>query len=283
VPAHVDPSTSQRIYEAHALLLGEGAVGGWAAAHWQGSPFMDGLAPDGTLLPVLLLVGKESHRHRQQGIDISRDKLPATDITVVGDVRCTSPLRTAFDLARRAHSKTAAVVAIDTLLECALIDRDELRAYVDAHRGWRGVPRARAAVALSTYGVRSPGESRLRMGWLAAGLPPVLVNPLVFSVDGYLIGIPDLLSVESSTVVEYDGEDHLDPEHQELDRRRDARFAIHGLSTVRVTRDDMNGSWDLLMDRLRRAYADGRSQEPSYERWTLDVPPGWDGDLGDEH
>jgi hypothetical protein len=242
---------------------------------------MDGFATDGTLLPVLLCVGKESHRHRQPGIDISRDRLPVADIAVVGDLRCTTPLRTAFDLARRAPSQTAAVVAIDTLLECGLVDRDELREYIDAHARWRGVRQARTAAALSMYGVRSPAETRLRMAWLTAGLPPVLVNPLVFSVEGYLIGIPDLLSVESSTVLEYDGADHLDPEKQALDTRRDSRFAIHGLSTVRITRDHLNGSRDTLSDLLRRAYADGIGRQPSYDRWTLDVPSGWDGDIGE--
>src|SRR3954454_2299902 len=217
VPSFLEVSTSQRICEAHAVLMGDGAIGGWAAAHWQGSPFMDGFTRDGRPLPVLLFTGKESHRHRQPGIDISRDRLPSSDIVVVEGLRCTAPLRTAFDLARRASSDTAAVTAIDTLLECGLISRSELRTYIDGRAGWRGVRRARLAADLSAYGVRSPSETKTRMAWRGAGLPPVMVNPPVFSTEGYLIGIADLLSPEASTVIEHDGADHLDPEQQARD------------------------------------------------------------------
>jgi hypothetical protein len=106
-------------------------------------------------------------------------------------------------------------------------------------------------------------------------LPDVLVNPYVFSVEGYLIGIPDLLSAESATVVEYDGADHLDAGQSALDARRDARFRVHGLNTVRVTRDDINGSREALIGRLQRAYIDGLNRDTADDRWTLDVPPGW--------
>jgi hypothetical protein len=279
VPTHVETSPSQRICEAHAILLGEGAIAGWAAAHWQGSPFMDGQAPDGRLLPVLLCLGKESHRHRQPGIDISRDRLSTPDIAIVEGLRCTTPLRTAFDLARRAPNDTAAVAAVDTLLECGLIARGTFDEYVNAHAGWRGVRRARLAAELSEYGVRSPGETRSRMAWRGAGLPPVLVNPAIFSFDGYMIGIGDLLSPEASTLVEYDGEDHLSEAQRASDERRDKRFAIHGLATVRLTKDDLNGPRDALHERLRRAYIEGRGRPTSDRRWTLDAPPGWDGQM----
>jgi very-short-patch-repair endonuclease len=236
---------------------------------------MDGVAADGTLLPVLLCVGTQTHRHRQSGIDVSRDRLPSSDVVVVGDLRCTTPLRTAFDLARRALSETAAVIAIDTMVECGLIDRMTFQAYADEHGGWRGVPRARAAAALSVEGVRSPRETKLRMICNRAGLPTLLVNHPVFSVEGYLIGIPDLLCPESATVIEYDGADHLEPQRRAEDSRRDARFRVHGLNTVRVTRDDINGPHDTLVERLRRAYLDGLSRDSSSDRWTLEIPADW--------
>jgi very-short-patch-repair endonuclease len=76
-------------------------------------------------------------------------------------------------------------------------------------------------------------------------------------------------------VVEYDGADHLDPEQSALDARRDARFRVHGLNTVRITRDDINGSRDALIDRLRTAYIDGVSRDVADDRWTLETPPDW--------
>jgi hypothetical protein len=49
-------------------------------------------------------------------------------------------VRTAFDLAR--GLRTDAVVGIDALLRPGITDLRELRAYLDARKGWPGVKRA---------------------------------------------------------------------------------------------------------------------------------------------
>ena len=89
------------------------------------------------------------------------------------DVACTTPLRTAFDLARR-PDPVEAVVAVDRLANRhrfhpgsplgAVGARDRGRAVV-----LRGVP---DVVALANPYAGSPMETRLRLLIVRAGLPP---------------------------------------------------------------------------------------------------------------
>ncbi|HSS68244.1 MAG TPA: hypothetical protein VLK34_06800 [Nocardioidaceae bacterium] len=188
-------------------------------------------------------------------------------------------MRTAFDIARRRRHLFAAVAAIDTLLECGLVDLATLTAYIRSHPRWRGVGQARRAVRLATDGVRSPPETWLRLTWtVTAALSPLLVNPPIFSHDGELLGIADCLDPEAATVIEYDGEDHLLPDQAASDRRRDRLFEDHGLIVVRVTRDDMGPTGgDALISRLASARLRGLARDRSFDRWTLTIPTGWIG------
>ena len=52
VPGGTARTPAQRILAAAALCPVAGAIGGWAAAHVQGAPFLDGLDPRGNELPV---------------------------------------------------------------------------------------------------------------------------------------------------------------------------------------------------------------------------------------
>jgi hypothetical protein len=253
VPVNTDRGPSQRVLEAHAILGSSGAVGGWAAAHWLGAPFNDGLDPAGIeMRPVLLCIGPTRHLARQSGIELSREKLASLEILMVRDLRVTNPVRTAFDLARRAPSLAEAVVSIDTLLECGLITQDDLREYMRPLHRWNGIPQARQALTLSRVGVRSPPETRIRVVWeIDAGLPPLLINVPVYALDGRLLGIADALDPESATVVEYDGEEHEIPENRASDHRRDRLFADHGLQVVRVDKHRMRGRTELIQDFAR--------------------------------
>ena len=277
MPTFVEVSAAQRIREASELVPDGGGIGGWAAAHWHGSPFFDGTRGDGTLLPVLVCLGSEgAKRQRIAGIDVSRDRLPADDLCLVNKLVCTTPLRTAFDLARRARSLSEGVAAVDTLLECGLVDQVQFADYVDQHRGWAGIARARVVVTLCRPGVRSPMESGTRIVWeVTAGYPRLLLNVPVFSIDGLLLGIADMMDEASATVIEYDGADHREPERFAADRRRDQLFRDHGLQIVRVSDDDMRGSRDSLIERFGQARQLGLRRDVSLDRWTLRLPPGW--------
>jgi hypothetical protein len=267
----------QRITEAHAILGATGAVGGWAAAHWHGAPFFDGVDGDGAPSPILLCVGPDKKPQRRPGIVLLRNALPTSDVAVVRELRCTTPLRTAFDLARLSRGLFESVAAIDTLLECGLIDLDEFAAYTKRHPGWRGIGLARNAASLALEGVRSPPETWLRLTWeWDAGLPGLLVNRPIFDLSGRLLGIPDCLEISSATALEYDGEGHDEVAQSAADRERDRRFRDHGLTVVRMTKNDMRAeSRASVIEHLRTAYRVGLSRNAEDDRWTLNEPPGW--------
>jgi hypothetical protein len=243
----------------------------------HGAPFFDGTGVGESELPVLLCVRPQDTVRRRPGVELLRGALPASDITTVHGIRCTTPVRTAFDLARRATHPFAAVAAIETLVECRLITVAELARYVRGHPRWRGVGRARDAVGLATDGVRSPPETWMRLTWeVSAGLPGLLVNRPVFSLAGQLLGIADGLEVESASVLEYDGAEHRAPDHAAADALRDERFSAHGLRTLRVTKDDLTGATrDQLIERMRDLRATGLARDLDDDRWTTERPDGW--------
>ena len=100
------------------------------------------------------------------------------EITHVRDVACTTPLRTAFDLARGADLDEA-VVAVDRLANRHRFHPDRLLDLHARYRGRRGVARVPAVVALASPYAGSPMETRLRLLIVAAGLPPPEVQWVV--------------------------------------------------------------------------------------------------------
>jgi hypothetical protein len=147
--------------------------------------------------------------------------------------------------------------------------------YVDGMAGWTGVPLVRAAIDLADEASRSPQETRLRLIWvLDARLPPPLVNPPVFDLDGNLLGYPDLLDVEAGHAVEYDGDDHRSAKRHSDDVGREQGFRRHRIEVTRVTGPDM-ASPALVVDRLLAGRALARFETPSQRSWTLAPPPWW--------
>ncbi|HET7173573.1 MAG TPA: hypothetical protein VFI30_04775 [Nocardioidaceae bacterium] len=274
VPAQLDASPAQRIVEAAAMLPGYGAIGGWGAAYWRGVRMLDGLSAGGTRAePVLLCLGPEGKIRPRSGIRISREILPGQELEEVRGLTCTSPLRTAFDGARLARRLDAAVVFLDMMLASGVVAVSELVGYVACRPGWKGVPLARRAVSLANPATKSPGESRLRLLWMfEARLPRPLVNPPVFSrATGQLIGIPDVLDLESATVGEYDGDDHRDLDNHTADNIREERLEEYGFTVVRITRLDLRDP-AATARRIRRARARGLRRDRGRDRWTLRPP-----------
>lgn len=268
VPSDIPLDTHQRIVEAAALLPGYGAIGSWASAYWLGVRLLDGLAAGGrTEQPVLLCLGPDGKIRKRPGIALSRELLPDTDLTHVRGLPCTASLRTAFDGARLAHGLWDAVIFIDMMLTTCRLCLADLFAYTAERRGWRGVPQARRAVTLAVDGSKSPAETRLRLVWvLQAGLPTPLVNRPVFSLDGQLLGFPDLLDPESATVGEYDSDDHRELDYHTDDNFREELFEDHGLIVSRMTRLDMAERRRATITRLQRARSRGLRRDRSLDR-----------------
>jgi hypothetical protein len=271
--AGTDPNDPwQRIMEASMLLPDGAAVGTWGAAFAHGAYDFDGLDPR-TLaqLPVVACLGRSQRIRHRPGIVLLRSTNSEGDVVTRDGVPVTSAARTAFDLARTATSLADAVAGIDAMLHTGL-DRHELSTFIAAHRGWRGVAQARAALALSSPHAASRPESWLRVAWVVdAGLPVPEVNRRVLSEDGVFLGEADLLDIESGMIGEYDGRDHRAVERQTSDNVRAEGLERHGLTVSRYTSVDLLRHHRRLVWRMRETYRLAATVDPERRRWVL--PP----------
>ena len=215
----------QRAYDAAALLPMAGALGGWAACQVGGARELDGRGPSGQeLRPVLACLPRELRLRRGPGIRPFRSHLDEADVTEVCGVRLTRPLRTAFDL-DRTEPFVEAVVAVDYLSRGRPEFLGDLLTYTRDHSSLKGSQRALAAVRRASARSRSGGETRLRLLWtMEGGLPEPVVNPTVRLLDGFLLGMSDLLDPWLGLAGEYDGAGHRDPDQHARDNVREEGF-----------------------------------------------------------
>lgn len=174
------------------------------------------------------------------------------DVVELDGVRLTSPLRTCFDLMRERRLVEAVVVA-DAFLFATGLPPVLLSTYVADRRRWPGVREARIAVGLARQGVRSPGETRLRMVYVLAGLPEPWVNVPVLDGRGVLLGTPDLLARDEPVAMEYDGGYHDEEDQPFADRRRQNRLTSLGsLALLRYDRDSVRKERRVVLDDFQR-------------------------------
>jgi hypothetical protein len=267
-----------RIAVAVATVPGCAVVGGWAAArlHEQEAarsrmPQLDGAGQrGGPPDPVLLLVPPGTRLVSTAYRRVLRSVVGQDERTCSAGTPVTTPLRTAFDIARLSDVEPA-VVALDRLRALGLVRGDDLSALVLARPRARGSVRARRAVALSADGVESPQESVLRLVWLRAGLPRPLCNPTVVDERGAFVARVDLLDEHAGLVGEYDGAVHASAARRSADAARQERLEALGLVVVRASsRDVMTpGSRAAWTDRLLRAHRRALSRPPGPRRWSL--------------
>jgi hypothetical protein len=179
------------------------------------------------------------------------------DVWQMGDLRVTSPLRTAWDLGRLAH-RDRAIGALDALLRGKSFSRDELLAGVERFKGMRGVIQLRELAPLADARSESPGESTLRLRWLdqpSLPAPTPQVPIMVAGVEVYRIdlGVPELRYGCEYDGEEFHGEDITD--HDES-RREDLRERF-GWDVDAVRKSNVFGAGrdveGVLYDGIRRA------------------------------
>jgi hypothetical protein len=251
-------------------------VTGWAACRLASAGFFDGLLPDGrTERPVPLVVGPRIHRRPVAGVQFLYDRIDADEIRPRIGIPCTTVRRALFDEMRHAHDLREAVVAMDMMAAAELVSIRQMREYVEAHPGWRGVPLVRRALALADEDSRSPAETRMRLIWeLDAGLPRPSANRPVFTPGGRLLGYADLFDEEAGMFGEYDGAEHRRASRQARDVGREDRCRRAGLEYFKVTALDLLDR-QLVVDRMLATRARARFLPPGRRGWTLTPPPGW--------
>ncbi|HEY0119997.1 MAG TPA: hypothetical protein VGC04_14575 [Cellulomonas sp.] len=224
-----------RLAVATELATDGVTIGGWAAARvhedrlcaaddfvrvFDGRTAFD--EPSG-IAPLLVLAPPESRIVARAGQRVFRSRVPDEDREAYATAHITSPLRTAFDLARLS-SPGGAVTALDRLLSLGLVHAEDLRRMLSERPRWRGLMRARRALALADENVRSPMETLMRLEWLAAGLPRPRCNVVVEDLDGRFVAMVDLLDERTGLVGEYDGAHHAPAEQRRSDAVRRERM-----------------------------------------------------------
>lgn len=274
VPAHVDSAVvEQRLLEQSVRVPGTGGLTAWAALRWRGAAYFEGVTPDGRrALPVPLLIGGTGNLRPDPAVALSWEQFPPWEREVVAGVGCATVERALYDETRWSPTDRVAAVAVDMTVAAGLTTGAAFRAYVESRPAWTGVYRARFAAEHAVDGSRSPQESWMRLVWtLDAGLPAPLCNEPVFSLEGRLLGHPDLFDPVAGLVGEYDGADHLREDRRSRDRTREERFRDHGLEYVALVRGEMRRT-AFVVERLRAAYRRAPFTPEDQRRWTLEQP-----------
>jgi hypothetical protein len=204
--------------QAVALVLPRGAVvAGRLAAALHGIPLgLDSSLPIEIVLPATARARRFAPRPGGSVV-VRTSTLAATDVTTFGGVPVLTPLRTAFDLARRSPL-VEAVVLLDAMTHRGLVTVADLAAYVEERAGLRGIRVVRRAVGLVEPGAESPMETRLRLVLVLGGLPAPVVQHRLFAAAGVFVARLDLAYPELRIAIEYDGSHHGATWQRDLER-----------------------------------------------------------------
>lgn len=149
------------------------------------------------------------------------------------------------------------IAIADHLLTVSPLDSDATRRLLErriAASRRRTAAHLRAALSEARCPVLSPGETRVRLLLVRAGLPEPECNGQVFARSGAYLGKPDLLWRASRVGLEYEGGHHTGKEQVLHDVERRETFEDHGWHIVRVTKHDLSTQIrrEALVARMRR-------------------------------
>ena len=167
-PEDGPPDLALRSHAAYRYVAGQGVLSGYSAAEVLDASCGPLDAPAEVTLPHR---GQRSHT----GLLVHRARLAPGEITEVKGLRVTSPVRTAYDLARRGDL-VERVVAVDRLANVHRFTPDLLLHFTARNRRASGNDLVPYALAHADRRAGSPMETRLRMLIVQAGLPAPAVQ-----------------------------------------------------------------------------------------------------------
>ncbi|MCG7610705.1 MULTISPECIES: endonuclease domain-containing protein [Mycobacterium] len=222
---------------------GHGVLAGYSASVFHGARWID------SSLPAYVI--DNNNRRPTRGIVTWADGIDEDEICSIGDIRLTTPTRTAVDLACK-FPQDPAVAAIDALARAARLKVADIEQALDAHTGRKGITQARATIALVDPGAESPQETWLRLLVIRAGYPRPQTQYPIRNEYGALIGEVDLAWPELKIALEYEGAHHTDPEQIRKDIMRVDAMVEMGWIVVRVTRREGTAT---MLGRIAKAWA----------------------------
>lgn len=202
--------------------------------------------------PIEVTLPTESGISSAAGVRVRRARLPRAEVVELEGLAATSIARTLRDLAWRLPL-TEAVVFCDMALRARLLDRAALDAWVDQHRGRKGVRRMRAVLDLADGRAESAMESRLRVLLVRAGLPRPRTQVPIFDAEGHFAGRVDLYFPDANLAIEYDGSTHRDS--LVADNRRQNDLLRAGVNLLRYCADDVYRRPHVIVAQTRHAFA----------------------------
>ncbi|CQD07749.1 hypothetical protein A5746_20620 [Mycolicibacterium conceptionense] len=242
------PTALLRAKAAWLRSRGHGVLAGFSASAFHGARWIE------PSLPAYVI--DINNRRPTRGIVTWADAIEDDEICSIGEIRLTTPARTAVDLACKFPEDTA-VAAIDALARAAHLKVADIEQAADRHTGRKGIRQARATIALVDPGAESPQETWLRLLVIRAGYPRPQTQYPVYNEYGALIGDVDLAWPELKIALEYEGRHHTDPEQLRKDIQRVDAMAETGWIVIRVT--SREGAANAL-GRIAKAWASRASR-----------------------
>ncbi|MEV3901953.1 DUF559 domain-containing protein [Mycobacterium sp. NPDC050551] len=211
---------------------------GHSAAAALGSRWLDADAP------VELA---HSRRPGARGILVHSGMIREDELCLRYGMRCTTPARTAYDLARRLPLDQG-VIRVDALLNATGVTVADVAAVAHRYPGARGARLVRDVLDVADGGAESPQETRLRLLIVRSGIP----RPVTQIKEGNRridMGWPD-----AKVGAEYDGKQHwTDPDEHARDIERLEFLASRGWLIVRVSARQLNQRPASVVQRVRTA------------------------------
>jgi hypothetical protein len=239
------PDLRLRSLAAYRYVEGSGVLSGYSAAEILGASCGPRDAPAEVTVP---------HRGQRSpgGLVVHRARLLPDEVTEVNGLEVTSPLRTAYDLARRGDL-VERVVAVDRLANVHRFDPDLLLHHSTRHRGARGNGLLPGVLAHADRRACSPMETRLRILIVQAGLPRPQVQWVVQDDRTRTAVWLDLAWPDLMIGIEYEGEGHTEPDRVLRDIGRYTGLVDKGWRIYRYTKFEVLRRPDLIIAQLTRA------------------------------
>jgi very-short-patch-repair endonuclease len=244
-PANGAPDLELRSLAAYRYVEDTGVLSGYSAAEVLGASCGPRDAPAEVTVP---------HRGQRSpgGLIVRRAHLFPGEITHVKGLKVTSPVRTAYDLARRGDL-VERVVAVDRLANVHRFSPDLLLHFSARNSGTRGNNLVPYVLAHADRRACSPMESRLRMLITQAGLPRPEVQWVVQDEQTRTAVWLDLAWPDLMIGIEYEGEGHTEPDQVLRDVGRYTGLVDKGWRIYRYTKREILRRQDLIVAQLTRA------------------------------
>lgn len=210
------------------------------------------------------MVGARGRIRHREGLKLLHWEAPVEHQATRHGLDTVSAAWASADTARLATGFTEAVVVVDMMCAAELVSTRRLRE--------SGLRFAAGVLDEASEHSRSPNETRCRILCRTA-LPGVrwLVNCPIYDRSGRLLGIADLIDLESGLVVEFDGADHREAARHTRDVVKEDALRRVGLEVVRVTGGEVDDS-PVVSARVR-AGRERAKFEPAADRQWVARPP----------